>query len=218
MICAWLVLTLFGGFAAGKVSHRWIQSFSIPGHSAYEANQRTLEQFGTGMRPPVVVVFRATGDATRSSAIRDAMTRAAKANPGARTSSFFTTGSLAYVSKDRHTAFMEIHPPGEAVFDLPSGAEATRRAAADGLPAGTSVHVTGRDPLAEASKHGDTGGTSVLLESVIGAVGALVILLFVFGTLPAVLIPLAVAIAAILNTFTLVWGLTYATCRSSSSS
>ena len=37
------------------------------------------------------------------------------------------------------------------------------------------------------------------------------ILLFVFGTLPAVLIPLAIAIAAILNTFTLVWALTYVT-------
>jgi RND superfamily putative drug exporter len=33
----------------------------------------------------------------------------------------------------------------------------------------------------------------------------------VFGTLPAVLMPLAVAVAAILNTFTLVWGLTYIT-------
>ena len=45
----------------------------------------------------------------------------------------------------------------------------------------------------------------------IGGLGALVILLFVFGTLPAVLMPLAVAVAAILNTFTLVWALTYIT-------
>jgi putative drug exporter of the RND superfamily len=51
----------------------------------------------------------------------------------------------------------------------------------------------------------------VLLEAVVGGIGALVILLFVFGTLPAVLMPIAVAIAAILNTFTLVWGLTYLT-------
>jgi putative drug exporter of the RND superfamily len=56
-----------------------------------------------------------------------------------------------------------------------------------------------------------SGGSSVLLEAVIGGLGALVILLFVFGTLPAVLMPIAVAIAAILNTFTLVWGLTYIT-------
>ena len=37
------------------------------------------------------------------------------------------------------------------------------------------------------------------------------ILLFVFGTLPAVLMPLVVAVASILNTFTLVWILTYVT-------
>ncbi len=51
----------------------------------------------------------------------------------------------------------------------------------------------------------------MLTEALIGGVGALVILFFVFGTLPAVLIPIAVAIAAILNTFTLVWVLTYIT-------
>ena len=45
----------------------------------------------------------------------------------------------------------------------------------------------------------------------VGGIGALVILFFVFGTLPAVLMPIVVAIAAILNTFTLVWILTYIT-------
>ena len=71
--------------------------------------------------------------------------------------------------------------------------------------------MTGHDPLEEASTHGSGGGSSVLLEAVIGGLGALVILLFVFGTLPAVLMPIVVAVAAILNTFTLVWGLTYVT-------
>src|SRR6266508_1976119 len=211
VIGAWLVLTVFGAFAAGKVSKRWYQSFSIPGYSAYEANQRTLKQFGTGMRPPNVVVFHTSGDATKSDAIPAAMRRAAKASPGALTSSYFSTGSLAYVSRDRHTTFMEIYPPGIAKFDVKSGAKATRRAAAAGLPSGISVHVTGHDPLEEASSHGDSGGPSVLLEAVIGGIGALVILLFVFGTLPAVLMPIAIAVAAILNTFTLVWALTYAT-------
>ena len=106
---------------------------------------------------------------------------------------------------------MEIYPPGTATFDTKSGAEATARPRRSGLPAGISVHVTGHDPLEEASSHGSTGGPSVLLEAVIGGVGALVILLFVFGTLPAVLMPIVVAIAAILNTFTLIWGLTYIT-------
>jgi RND superfamily putative drug exporter len=115
------------------------------------------------------------------------------------------------VSKDRHTTFMEIYPPGAATFDTKSGAEATKRAAAAGLPAGVTVEVTGHDPLEEASTHGDSGGPSVLLEAMVGGLGALVILLFVFGTLPAVLMPIVVAVAAILNTFTLIWGLTYIT-------
>ncbi len=211
VIGVWVALTLFGGFAAGQVSKRWYQSFSIPGKSAYEANQRTLKAFGVGIRPPNVVVFQSKGDATKSEAIRAAMQRAAHASPGALTSSYFSTGSLAYVSSDRHTTFMEIHPPGLAKFDTKSGAEATRNVAAAGLPAGITVQVTGHDPLEEASSHGSTGGPSVLLEGVIGGIGALVILFFVFGTLPAVLMPLVVAIAAILNTFTLIWGLTYIT-------
>jgi putative drug exporter of the RND superfamily len=211
VIGIWIALTLFGGFAAGQVSKRWYQSFSIPGKSAYEANQRTLKAFGIGIRPPNVVVFHTASDATRSDAIRAAMQRAAKASPGALTSSYYSTGNLMYVSKDRHTTFMEIYPAGQAKFDTKSGAAATRKAAAAGLPAGISVHVTGHDPLEEASSHGSTGGPSVLLEAVIGGLGALIILLFVFGTLPAVLMPIVVAIAAILNTFTLIWGLTYIT-------
>ena len=54
IIGVWVVLTLFGGFAAGQVSKRWYQSFSIPGKSAYEANQRTLKAFGSGVRPPAL--------------------------------------------------------------------------------------------------------------------------------------------------------------------
>src|SRR5918912_1554173 len=79
VIGAWVLLTLFGAFSAGQVSKRWFQSFSIPGKSAYEANQRTLNTFGTGIRPPNVVVFRTSGDATKSDAIRTAMERAAAA-------------------------------------------------------------------------------------------------------------------------------------------
>ena len=211
VIGIWLVLTLFGGFAAGQVSKRWFQSFSIPGRSAYETSQRTLHTFGVGVRPPNVVVFKTTGDATKSGAIRAATQRVAKANPGALTSSYYSTGSLGFVSKDRHTTFMEVYPPGLAKFDTKSGAKEIKKVASQGLPAGTTVNVTGHDPLEEASAHGGNGGPSVLLEALIGGAGALIILLFVFGTLPAVLMPIAVAVAAILNTFTLVWGLTYIT-------
>ena len=215
VIAVWIALTLFGAFAAGQVSKRWYQSFSIPGKSAYEANQRTLKAFGTGVRPPDVVVFHTNGDATKSAAIAAAMKRAAAAMPRAgglraRTSSYFSTHDPMYVSRDRHTTFEEIYPPGLSTFSTTSAAAQVRAAAARGLPQGIQVQVTGHDPLEEASSHGG-GSSNVLVEAVIGGLGAIVILLFVFGTLPAVLMPIVVAAAAILNTFTLVWALTYIT-------
>src|SRR3954447_20780114 len=144
-IGAWVVLTLFGGFAAGQVSKRWYQSFSIPGKSAYEASQRTLKAFDVGVRPPNVVVFHTDGDVTKSDAVKAAMQRAAKANPGALTASYFSTGSPSFVSGDRHTTFEEILPPGTATFDTKSGAKETRAAALNGLPSDISVQVTGHD-------------------------------------------------------------------------
>jgi putative drug exporter of the RND superfamily len=211
VIGVWVVLTLFGAVAAGQLSSRWYQSLAVPGKPAYQASQRTLKALGVGVRAPNVVVFHTNGDATKDRAIEPAMQRAAATMPGARTSSYFSTGSLIYVSGDRHTTFEEVYPPGPGGLDKKSGAEQMRAAAATGLPAGTTVNVTGHDPLEEASTHGSGGGSSVLLEAMIGGLGALVILLFVFGTLPAVLMPLAIALAAILNTFTLVWALTYVT-------
>src|SRR5436309_12011032 len=91
IIVAWLVLTVFGGFSASQVSQRWLQSLSIPGYPAYEANQRALDRFGSGDRAPSVVVFQTKGDATRNEAIRASMERALEASPGARSSSFFST-------------------------------------------------------------------------------------------------------------------------------
>jgi RND superfamily putative drug exporter len=211
VIIAWVVLTAIGGIAAGKLSSRWYQSFSIPGRSAYEASQRTLKAFDVGVRPPNVVVVHTSGDATKNPAVKAAFARAAATMPGALTSSYFTTHDRMYVSKDGHTTFLMVYPPGKAKFNSTSGAKEMRAAAAAGLPPGITVNVTGHDPIEEASQHGGGGSSSVLLEAVIGGLGALVILLFVFGTLPAVLMPIVVAVAAILNTFTLVWGLTYLT-------
>jgi RND superfamily putative drug exporter len=211
VIGIWIVLTLFGAFAAGQVSKRWYQSFSIPGKPAYEASQRTLKAFGTGVRPPNVVVYHTSGDATQSEAIRQSMARAATVLPGARASSWFSTHNPMYVSEDKHTTFEELYPAGTPKFNSTSKANQVRDAAARGLPSGITVNVTGHDPLEEASTHGSSGSSSVLLEALVGGLGALVILLFVFGTLPAILMPIVVAAAAILNTFALVWALTYVT-------
>ena len=206
----WIALTLFGGFAAGQVSKRWFQSFSIPGYSAYEANQRMLHTFGSGEAQPVVAVVTVPGDVTKTAGVERAFKAAAAALPGSRSSSYFTTGSPMYLSHDRHTAFAEILPPGIPGFGSKLGDKQARQALLAALPPGAQGHVTG-DLVLQTSVSSGGGSSSVLTETLLGGVGALVILLFVFGTIPAVLMPLLTAAAAILNTFTLIWLLTYIT-------
>ena len=211
IVVAWIALTLLGAWSASAVSKRWLEQFSIPGYSAYEANQRTLKTFGTGENAPLTAVFHSDGDVTKVTAIKGAIAAAAAQNRGSRTSSYFSTGSDAYVSKDRHTTFAELYPPGNQGFNGVVHIGEARDALHRATPAGVQSYLTGRDALQEAASGGDTNGPSVLTEALIGGAGALVILLFVFGTLPAVAMPIAVAIASILNTFTLIYVLTYIT-------
>ena len=211
VVCAWIGLTGFGVFAAGRLSHRWFESFSIPGYSAYEANQRMVKEFGSGENAPLVLVLSTKGDILKTDGVRQAVNAAVGANPGARTSSYFSTGNTMYVSKDRHTTFAEIFRTGLPGFGSDSGAAQTQQALSQSLPPGVRGWVTGRDPLESAASKGNNSGPSVIGETLLGGFGALIILLFVFGTLPAVAMPLLTAAASILNTFTLVWLLTYIT-------
>jgi RND superfamily putative drug exporter len=206
----WIALTIFGAFSAAQVSKRWLEQFSIPGFSAYEANQRTLKTFGTGAQAPNIAVLRVKGDITKSNAARQTLARVSQEFPRFRTSSYFTTGSLAYVSHDRHTAFATFYPPGRPSFSSDAHFKEIRAALKKAAPPGLETNVTGRDALYD-SQGSESGGPSVLTEALIGGVGALVILLFVFGTIPAMLTPILIAIASILNTFTLIWALTYVT-------
>ncbi len=210
VVALWLALTVAGAMAAGKLADRWYEQFSIPGYSAYEANQRTLEKFGTGRQYPLVAVFHVkSGDITQQSGIEKAIAAGAALNKGSRTSSWFSTKNGAYLSTDRKTMFAEIYPAGVASFTTLLPIKQTRAAVAANAPPGVTTELTGYDPILQSQ--GGSSGPSVLVETLLGGTGALLILLFVFGTLPAVLLPLLVAVSSILTTFLCVLGLTYMT-------
>jgi putative drug exporter of the RND superfamily len=209
VVLAWIALFVFGLFSTTRLSDRWFESFSIPGYSAYEANQRTLKTFGTGEQAPVVAVYRSHGDVTKARGIAGSIAKGAAVNPGSRASSYFSTGSDAYVSKDRHTTFAEIYPPGTPGFNSNVHIKQIRAALRSAAPPGVTVHLTGRDPLQEDI--GGTEGPSLAVEILIGGVGALLVLLSVFGTLSAVALPLVIAATSILTTFGFIWMVTYIT-------
>src|SRR5437667_6373111 len=169
VLAAWVVLTLFGAFSAQQVSKRWFESFSIPGYSAYEANQRTLHRFGSGEQAPLVAVFYSNRDVTKATGLERAVKAGAAVNPGTRTSSYWSTGSRAYVSRDGHTAFAEIYPPGTPGFSSNVHIDQVRATLKQHTPKGVQAYLTGRDALEAASSGGK--GPSVLTEALIGGAG-----------------------------------------------
>src|SRR5262249_21248685 len=190
----WIALTIFGAFSAAQVSKRWLEQFSIPGFSAFEANQRTLATFGSGAQAPNIVVLRVEGDVTRSAGARDTLARVSGQFPRFRTSSYFSTGSLAYVSADRHTTFATFYPPGRPSFSSDSHFKDIRAALRRAAPPGVEAHVTGRDALYD-SQGSESGGPSVLTEALIGGAGGGVVLLFFFWRGSGGVAPVLVAVA-----------------------
>ena len=113
IVIAWIGLTVAGAMAAGKLADRWFQEFSIPGYSAYEANKRTIDTFGTGRQYPQIAVFQVpSGDVRDQAGIEQAIAAGAAVNEGSRVSSWFQTRSDAFVSDDGKTM---------VALDLPGG-------------------------------------------------------------------------------------------------
>jgi RND superfamily putative drug exporter len=131
-----------------------------------------------------------------------------KALPGSRAAGYGSTGDKAFLSKDGRTAFAVAYPPPDP--DQPFGdnpkAEKKARAALKGATvAGAPVHLSGYDALNNST--GGQDGPGVLVEALIGGLGALLVLGFVFGSLLA-LVPLLMAIPAIMTSFLTVYGIT----------
>jgi RND superfamily putative drug exporter len=74
--------------------------------------------------------------------------------------------------------------------------------------AGAPVHLTGYDALSAQSGGGN--GPGVLVEALFGGLGALVVLAFVFASFLAI-VPLLMALPAIMTSFLVVYGLTTVT-------
>jgi RND superfamily putative drug exporter len=213
VIVAWLVLALVGFATASKSTDALSKSFALPGKEGYDTSQQIDHLYHSGgvSNPAVAVITLPKGISVDSPGIRQQLTaafaRIAAAVPHSRMVSWTTTGSNAFVSADRHTAFALIYgyiPPGS--FSIP-WLNSLQAAAAQQHVAGAGFHLTGQDLLRTTS---DSSGPGVLTEALIGGVGALIVLAFVFGSFLAI-IPLLMAIVAIPTTFLLVWGLATAT-------
>jgi RND superfamily putative drug exporter len=218
VVLFWVILTLIGMASAGTATKALKQKFSVPGKEGWVVNENIAHEFhGTGgdNAPLLPVVTLPPGQSLGSAAVRAEMraveARVQKALPGSRTASYLSTGNPAFVSKDGRTTFMLAYPPADpkqSFNDNPEAAKAATRALTGSTVAGAPVHVTGFDAL--SVQHGGGNGPGVLVEALLGGLGALLVLAFVFASLLAI-VPIIMAIVSILTTFLVVWGLTTVT-------
>jgi putative drug exporter of the RND superfamily len=218
VVVFWVVLTVIGMASAGSSTKALKQKFSVPGKEGWVTNQQIARDFhGTGGNNSALipVVTLPAGSSIDSGTVRSELAaverRMEQVLPGSRIAGYASTGNAAFVSKDRHTTFIIAYPPPDptqAFNDNPKAAKKATAAMKGVTVAGAPVHVTGYDALSQQSGGGE--GPGVLLEALLGGVGALLILAFVFGSFLA-LVPLMMAIASILTTFLVVWGLTAVT-------
>jgi putative drug exporter of the RND superfamily len=215
VVIFWVVLTLIGMASAGSATKALKQKFSVPGKEAWITNQQIAKDFhGTGGNvPPLLpVVTLPVGEAVGSTGVKAELgaleARVKQVLPGARIAGWASTANRAFVSADGRTTFIAAYPapePKEAFENTPEAAKHLSAALRGATLAGAPVHVTGYEALAAQSGGGN--GPGVLVEALLGGVGALLVLAFVFGSFLA-LVPIMMAIASILTTFLVVWGLT----------
>ena len=205
--------------AAGPASDALKAEFSIPDKESWKTNVEIAERYDgdrNGSAPMLPVVTLPPGETVGSPGVGADLerldARLAEALPGARIASYASTGDEGFVSKDGRTVFGLVYakPDPTSTFGENVRAERAASRALEGAEVGgRPVHLTGFDALAEDSG-GDAGGPGVLLEAVIGGLGALLVLGFVFASLLA-FVPILMAFISIMTTFLLLLGLTQLT-------
>jgi RND superfamily putative drug exporter len=209
VILLWLAVAVAGMAASATVSSRLSYQFNLPGQPGYEANQAILRAYGTGgsTLPLVAIVTPPPGTSLQAPAARQALGRAfaqLARQPGLRVVSYASTGDRRLLATDGRTSYGLVFPATRAAeMGSPNLGPPLARTLRQGLPAGWTVQVTGLEELAAG---GDPNGPGVLAETLLGALGALAVLAFVFGSLLA-LVPLLVAAVSILTSFLIILGL-----------
>lgn len=208
----WLIVFLAGGFAASQVSKRLSYNFAIPGQPAYVTSQAILRHFGNGGQTAPAIVVVTVGahehiNPTRPpTSITSAFADIRRALPDLRVVGLGVSKDPAFVTDDGHSTYAYIFTPPPTGLSSPVQAHQAEMIVARALP-GDRVALTGESQLQAGGSH---GGPGVLVETIIGGIGALAVLAFVFASLLAV-VPLMIAAVAILATFVLLLGLSYIT-------
>jgi putative drug exporter of the RND superfamily len=209
VVLFWLVVIVGGGVASGPVSERLTYDWSLPGEPGTKTAQQITQTFGNGgyTAPYLVSVTYPEGRAVagHEAEVAAAFDAVATKVPSVRVLDEANTGDAAFRTRDGRSAYALVFYRFDPSPTAPPPTAQIRATLEAAKPPGSTVGVTGQDALAVGS---DTDGPGVLAETLLGGVGALAVLAFVFASMLA-LLPLVVAAASILATFAMLLPLTY---------
>jgi putative drug exporter of the RND superfamily len=200
----WLAVAIAGIALVGPIAGRLTSSTTFPGLPSYQAGLAIMHTYDNGgNNSPIVVVVTLPADeraeSARGRAALDATFSPLSGEQSLRVVSYPTVNDPRLVS-----------PNGQAVLGLVFGGNnpPTSAQIADRMrvaaPPGVTIAATGLTALYDAP---DSGGIGVQGELALGAVGALLVLVLVFGSFLAV-VPLILAGVSILATFLLIGAIT----------
>jgi len=206
----WLLIAVAGVMTVSGTTHRMVNDFSMPGQ-AFKVDNQIVKQYGNGgsQAPYVPVLTVPAGERVTDPAVAAQTDRVfsaiAAAVPNVRVADYSSTGNRQFVTSDGRTTFALVFTPSSTSFGGPTPTGAITRAADAALPHGWHFGLTGEDLLANGAP--TSKGTGIMVETMIGSIGALVILALVFGSFLA-LLPLLIGGVSVLATFLIVGGLT----------
>ena len=211
VLAFWGVVLVAGIALSGKTTNRLTVDFSLPGQPGTVTAHKIKADLGNGgdTDPYLVSVTLPAGQqvSDNTAAVAKVFSTVEQSVSNVRVLDEANTGDRAFRTNDGRTAyallFYRFNPSPTAKLQT----DAIRAAATSAAPAGATIGVTGEDALAVGSSN---NGPGVLGETLLGALGALIVLAFVFASFLA-LLPLAVAGVSILATFLMLLPITYLT-------
>jgi RND superfamily putative drug exporter len=205
----WFLVFVAGFFASGAVSKRLSYDFSLPGQSGYETEQKLIKAYdgANAQAAYVPVVTVASGQTVAGSAADvKAVFDSLRAIPSLRVVDYSLTQDKGMVTSDGRTTFGLVYEPQPNGFVDPLKSKVEAAFNSSVAAHHLTGSITGYAQLAAGDSSSDNG-PSILTETLLGALGALAVLAFVFASLLA-LVPLLIAAVSILTTFLIVLLLT----------
>ena len=206
----WLVVAVAGVLTVSGTTQRLTNDFSMPGQ-AFKVDNQIVRAYGNGAsQTPFVPVLTAPAGQRISDPAVAAQTGGSSGpwprrsrRPGSRTTRPRTTRRSSPGTGGRRSHWCTPRRTGSAARTS-TGCPARARA---GRACRWKAGVTGTQLLDNGSAAASNKGTGIMAEAMIGALGALAILAFVYASFLA-LLPLLIGGISVMATFLVVGGLT----------